>query len=238
MLRRAGDTLFAVLPMILGTLWTVGFMRTVGLSFVVFRLSSRLCCSVLIMLPILGALPRAATGGEPTEQVRSMVDELYRLASPPPRTAAERQARDVAAARTMDPVFDWTAMARQTLRQHWDHRTPAEREEFTRLFSELFRHAYLARISLVDSTAFRYLGDTVTGDRATVMTQVVTKRGSVIGVTYTVSRERGENWRVQDVLVEGISLLDNYRTQFASIIARSSYEALVERLRSRVREHG
>ena len=100
------------------------------------------------------------------------------------------------------------------------------------------RHAYLARISLVDSTAFRYLGDTVTGDRATVMTQVVTKRGSVIGVNYAVSRERGDNWRVQDVLVEGISLLDNYRTQFASIIARSSYEALVERLRSRVREHG
>jgi phospholipid transport system substrate-binding protein len=199
-------------------------------------------CAVLITVLSLAPLEpfgaRAAVGGEPTERVRSVVDELYRLASSPATTVEERRQRDVAAAQVMEPLFDWETMARLTLRQHWEKRTPAERDEFTRLFAELFRQAYLTRLSLVDANAFRYEGDTITGEQATVTTQVVTKRGSAIGVAYGLGRAGGRGWRVQDVRVEGISLLDNYRNQFAAIIARSSYEALVERLRTRAREHG
>jgi hopanoid biosynthesis associated RND transporter like protein HpnN len=348
LLRRAGDTLLAVAPMVLGTLWTVGFMGLWGLSFnlanvwalpliigasaeyglnvalrhrealehggpilaestvmavvlnglttiagfgslmvarhqgifglglllmagavaglaaslivlpVLLRLASRgapwtrpdvglpesslgrkgLCLIAIAALPLLPAVTHADAGGEPTKRVQSAVDELYRLLSGPPGSTRERQERDAAAAQVMDNLFDWRAMASQSLRRHWEERTPAERSEFTRLFAELFRRAYLGRIALVDARKFRYLGDTVAGDRATVATQVTTNRGSVINVTYTVSREGGSTWRVRDVLVEGISLLENYRTQFASIIARSSYEGLVQRLRSRLQEQG
>jgi ABC-type transporter MlaC component/preprotein translocase subunit SecF len=351
MLRRPRDTVLAVLPMFLGTLWTIGFMNAVGLSFnlanvwalpliigaaaeyglnvalrdrealehggprlaqstvmavvlnglttvagfsslmfarhqgmfglglvltvgavaglaaallvlpVLLRLFSRApapvrinsglveasmtgkrSCVVLVTLLSLAAVgsvgARAAGAGEPTERVRSVVDRLYRLASSPAPTVEDRRQRDVAAAEVMEQLFDWQTMARLTLRQHWEKRTPAERDEFTRLFAELFRHAYLTRLSLVDANAFRYEGDTIAGEQATVNTQVVTKRGSVIGVAYGLARSGGRGWRVHDVRVEGISLLDNYRTQFAAIIARSSYEALVERLRARVREHG
>jgi hopanoid biosynthesis associated RND transporter like protein HpnN len=346
MLRRAGDTLLAVLPMVLGTLWTVGFMRVAGLSFnlanvwalpliigasaeyglnvalrhreamehggpvlarstvlavvlnglttiagfgslmlarhqgifglgllltvgavaglaaslivlpVLLRLFGRVgvpvrtglglpetsmtrkrLCVLVVLLASIPFAARPAAAGEPTDRVRSAVDEMYRLLSPAAATSGrDHRERDTAAARVMDQLFDWRAMARQSLRQHWEQRTAVERDEFTRLFAELFRRAYLTRISLVEASAFKYLGDTITGDRATVTTQVRTKRGSLIGVTYAVSREDGRSWRVQDVLVEGISLLDNYRTQFASIIARSSYEALIERLRMRVKE--
>jgi phospholipid transport system substrate-binding protein len=200
------------------------------------------CCALLLTVLSLAPLgpfgAHAAMGGEPTERVRSVVDQLYRLASSPATTAKERRQRDVAAAQVMDPVFEWQTMARLTLRQYWDKRTPAERDEFTRLFAELFRQAYLTRLSLVDANAFRYAGDTITGEQATVSTQVVTKRGSAIGITYGLLRVDGRGWCVQDVRVEGMSLLDNYRDQFTAIIARSSYEALVERLRSRTREHG
>lgn len=200
------------------------------------------CCAVLLTVLSLAPLgpfgARPAMGGEPTERVRSVVDQLYRVASSPATTAEERRQRDVAAAQVMDPVFDWQTMARLTLRQHWEKRTPAERDEFTRLFAELFRQAYLTRLSLVDGNAFRYEGDTITGEQATVNTHVVTRRGSAIGVTYGLGRAGGGGWRVQDVRVEGISLLDSYRNQFTAIIARSSYEALVERLRTRAREHG
>ena len=98
--------------------------------------------------------------------------------------------------------------------------------------------AYVARVSLVDAKSFNYLGDNITGGRATVTTQVTTKRGSTINVAYALERDADHPWRVQDVLVEGMSLLENYRTQFTSIITRSSYEVLVQRLRSRVQEHG
>lgn len=177
-----------------------------------------------------------AMAGEPTDQVRAAVTEVYQLLTAS-RGTVQVQQRD-AAAQVMDRLFDWKTMARQSLRQHWDARTPAERDEFTELFADVFRNAYLARISLVDATKFRYLGDRITGDRATVDTRVTTKRGSEIAVVYVAARDRGPQWRVEDVRVEGISLLDNYRTQFDTIIARSSYEALVKRLKDRLKQSG
>jgi len=185
------------------------------------------------LVPLLALITVGpASAGEPTDQVQAAVTEMYRLVTS--RGTVEVTERD-AAAQVMDRLFDWNAMARQSLRQHWDARTPAERDEFTRLFADLFRHAYLARISLADATKFRYLGDRITDDRAIVDTIVTTKRGSNISVLYVATRDGASRWRVEDVRVEGISLLDNYRTQFDSIIRRSSYEALVKRLKDRLK---
>jgi uncharacterized protein len=195
----------------------------------------------LAMAGVIPLLSLAAVGpalaGEPTDQVQAAVTELYQLLATS-RGAAEVRQRDAAAAKVMDRLFDWPTMARQSLRQHWETRTPAQRDEFTRLFAEVFRQGYLARIFLVDASKFRYLGDRVTGDRAIVDTQVTTKRGSDLSVVYVASRGGGPQWRVEDVRVEGISLLDNYRTQFDSIIARSSYEALIKRLQDRLKPPG
>ena len=127
-------------------------------------------------------------------------------------------------------------MARQSLRQHWDRRTAAERTEFTRLFAGLFRRVYVSRIHLIDPKQFRYLSETIDGDRATVKTKVPTKQGDVIDVDYVARLADGRQWRVQDVRVEGVSLIDNYQRQFESIIGKSSYESLIEKLRERVKD--
>ena len=136
----------------------------------------------------------------------------------------------------MDRLFDWTAMAQRSLKRHWEPRTRAEREEFTRLFADLFGRAYVTRIALVDATKFQYLGDTVTDERATVRTRVATKRGSLIDVDYLTRLDSAQRWRVHDVQVQGISLLDNYARQFDTVITSSSYQALVARLKERTRE--
>lgn len=190
----------------------------------------------VVALPLLLAPVDRAEAGEPTDQVQAAITELYRVLSPS-AGAADRQ-RDAAAARIMDRLFDWKAMARSSLQQHWDARTPAEREEFTRLFADLFRQAYVARIFVVDASGFGYLGDRIAGDQATVDTRVTTTRGSLIAVTYVTRRSSDARWRVEDVRVEGMSLLENYRSQFSSVIARSGYASLVMRLRERVRGKG
>jgi len=198
--------------------------------------------TAMISLTVAGVLlvPPAAVGpamaGEPTEQVRTAVTELYQILTRSPGAADSRQRE--AAAQVMDRLFDWRTMAQHSLRHHWEARTPAEREQFTRLFADIFRQAYLARISLVDAGKFRYLGDRIVGDRAIVDTRVTTKRGSDIAVVYVTAQDRGPQWRVEDVRVEGISLLDNYRTQFDAIITRSSYEAFVKRLQDRLKQPG
>src|SRR5436309_141919 len=185
-----------------------------------------------LILALLVRAP-AAGAGEPTNQLRADIDDLYRSVQASPAPAA---GPGLAAGRAiLNRMFDWTAMAEASLRGQWQKRTPAERAEFTQLFSDLFARAYLARIHLVDATTFQYLGDTTAGDRATVRTKVLVKRGDAIDVDYVVRATNAPRWRVQDIRVESISLVDNYRVQFATIIARSSYEDLVQRLRATVK---
>jgi phospholipid transport system substrate-binding protein len=180
------------------------------------------------MLALALACAIEARAGEPTDQIRAQIDELYRVAGA--ATPGADAAR--AAAPILDRMFDWSRMAEAALRGHWQQRTPAERTEFTQLFAAVFRRAYVSRIHLVDASKFEYQDDTIDGDRATVKTTILTKRGSRLDVDYVTRLGEGRRWRIGDVRVEGISLIDNYRTQFDSIIARSSYTGLVERLRS------
>ena len=185
--------------------------------------------SVLLVAVLVTAPGREpiASAGPPTEQIRAAIDQLSRALA----GRDHAQGRDAAVDEATDRLFDWTAMARQSLRHHWDRRTAAERTEFTRLFAGLFRRVYVSRIHVVDASKFQYLGDVIDRERATVNTKILTKQGSTIDVDYTVRVGDGQRWRVQDVRVEQVSLIDNYRTQFNTFIARTSYEALVQKLR-------
>ena len=98
----------------------------------------------------------------------------------------------------------------------------------------LFARAYLSRIHLVDSKKFQYLGDAVAGDRGTVKTRIFTRRGSSLDVEYLLRATPARRWLVRDVRVDAISLVDNYRAQFDSVISQSSYEDLVKQLRALV----
>ena len=182
---------------------------------------------VLILALVIPAA--GATAGGPTEQLRTDIDELYRsvtLVGGPSNGSARA---------IVDRMFDWTAMAQASLRDHWQKRTPAERTEFTGLFANLFARAYLSRINLVDARSFQYLGDATVGDRSTVKTTVLTKRGSTIDVEYVVQGTPAQRWHVQDVRVESMSLIDNYRVQFDTVIGKTSYDELVKRLRAAVK---
>jgi len=181
---------------------------------------------------VLGPAP-GAWCGQPSEQLRADIDGLYRIVDETSGAGSEQGGTRGRA--IVDRMFDWTAMAEASLQSYWQKRTPAERAEFVQLFSDLFARAYLSRIHLVDSKKFQYLGDAVTGDRGTVKTRIFTKRGSSLDVEYLVRATPERRWLVRDVRVDAISLVDNYRAQFASVISQSSYEDLVKRLRALVK---
>jgi len=187
--------------------------------------AGRTCAAAVVAVVIVaaGAVAPAATPS-PTEQIRADIAALYAALSEPGGQASG----------VLDRMFDWQRMAQRALQDHWARRTDEEREEFTRLFAGLFRRAYVSRAHVIDASKFSYLGDTRGESRATVATRVQTKRGSSLAVDYVV-RWNGERWRVEDILVERISLVDNYRTQFDTVVARSSYVSLVEKLRAAAR---
>ncbi len=169
-----------------------------------------------------------AVAGEPTDQVRRSVDEVLKIVQSQPDGSARRAAVRQAANR----LFDFEETAKRALGPHWQQRTPAEREEFVRLFSDLLEAAYVGKIDLYQGEKITYVGETVDGDQATVKTRIVTKQGNEVPVDYRLSREK-DRWRVYDVIIEGVSLVADYRTQFNKIIQTSSYDDLVKRMRAK-----
>jgi phospholipid transport system substrate-binding protein len=182
--------------------------------------------ALVVLLVLVPGLAPGALASAPTEQLRTEINQVYKiLQTPNPSAAAQREAAAI-----LDGMFDWRQMSENALRRHWAQRTPEEQEHFIRLFADLFRRAYLSRIHVIDASKFQYLGDSVRGNEGVVKMRVFTARGSGIDVDYAVYQGESQRWRVRDVRVEQISLVENYRTQFDSIITKTSYAELVKRL--------
>jgi phospholipid transport system substrate-binding protein len=128
-------------------------------------------------------------------------------------------------------------MARRALATHWRERTPQERQEFVGLFKDLVERSYMNRLEQAaeDRQAIQYTDEQSDGSRAVVKTKAVTKRNLEIPLDYRVQKV-GDRWLIYDVIVEGISLVNNYRSQFNQIISSSSYNALVQRMKSKQTE--
>lgn len=133
---------------------------------------------------------------------------------------------------TVLPLFDFPEMARRSLGAHWRRRTPEQREEFIGLFTRLLERTYASRISLYNGQRVHFIGEEIDGRFAQVDTRIVDGEGRRFAVNYRLHRvnDPGE-WRIYDLVIEGISLVNNYRAQFNRVINRTSYEALVAKLR-------
>jgi len=190
--------------------------------------------AVVTMFVVFSNVGRPVVAGEATDQIRTHIDQMYHLVAKTGSTAESREA----VRKLADRMFNWIAMAEGTLGQHWRERTPPERAEFVRLFAEVFERAYLSKIQLADAERFAYLGETTKDDHAVVRTRITTNNGTVIPVNYRARMTEGGTWRVYDLDVGGVSLVSNYRTQFNSIIGRSSYPDLVNRLKALREQHG
>ena len=132
--------------------------------------------------------------------------------------------------RVAAPVFDWREMTSRTLGQHWQARSEAERTEFVQIFSDLVNRAYITQLERYSGEAIRYISERIEGDLGGVSTRFVTKQGREIPVDYRVISRDGR-WRIYDVVVQGVSLVSNYRSQFDKVIRSSSYPELVKRIR-------
>jgi phospholipid transport system substrate-binding protein len=130
-------------------------------------------------------------------------------------------------------LFDFDEMARRTLAQHWNARSPAERTEFVRLFIDLLEQSYLTAIGNHPVTDVTFHGESINGTQARVRSRVVTARRAEILVDYHLLLLNGEGWQVYDVLADGVSVVSSYRSQFNAIIRATSFGQLLEHLRAK-----
>lgn len=177
--------------------------------------------------------PAHATAGLPTDQIKSTVDKaLVVLRDPRLKPAAKTKERRDQLKQILFARFDFSEMARRSLGANWRRRTPKEQEEFVRLFSDLLERAYVDTIESYTDEKILYIGERLDGGYADVNSKIVTAKGDEYSLNYKAHFVGGE-WRVYDVIVENVSMVNNYRSQFNRVIINASYEELVRRLRDR-----
>ena len=182
---------------------------------------------------LVGVTATAAQALTPTETVKARVEQALQTLSQSTATGPEAAARRRAEIRhAADSLFDFTEMSRRALGRHWEERTPAERDEFVKLFTDLMARSYVGKIDRYAGESIAYTGEHVNGDEATVQSQVVTAKGSQIPVEYRLHRVN-ESWTAYDVFIENVSLVGTYRSQFDRVIKAESFADLLRRLREK-----
>ena len=189
---------------------------------------------VLALALVLAAPP--ARAGAPTEQLKAQIDRVLKLIDDPALKDKPKDKR-VAVRKIADDIFDFGETAKRALGRHWAARTQAERDEFVQLFGDLLERSYISKIELYGGEKIQYMSDRIEDDQAAVLSKLVTKAGSDVPIEYRMLK-KGDRWLVYDVIIEGVSLVANYRTQFNKIIQTSSYAELVKKMKSRQEEMG
>jgi phospholipid transport system substrate-binding protein len=189
--------------------------------------------ALVAALVLAAVVPVEGWAGAPTDQLRGNVDRVLKLVGDPAMKAPDRSKdRRLQVRKIADDFFAFDETAKRSLGRHWQARTPAEQKEFVSAFSDLLERSYLTKIELYGGEKIQYVGEVAEGDQATVKTKIVTKSESEIPIDYRMLR-RGEKWLVYDVVIEGVSLISNYRTQFNKIIQTTSYQELVKKIKSK-----
>ena len=192
---------------------------------------SRLIGALVMTLAVALAMASPAAAATPPDTLKAYSDHVVKILDDP-ALKARKQDRRAAVRKVAEEIFDLTETSRRALGQHWAQRTPAEREEFTQLFGDVLETTYIARIDEYGGERVKYVGEKIDGDLAVVQTRVVTRKGTEVPVDARMMR-RGDKWYIYDVMLEGVSLVNNYRTQFDRIIRTASYAELVKRLKER-----
>ena len=135
-------------------------------------------------------------------------------------------------------MLDFDELARRSLRKHWDARTPTERAEFTGLLKDLIERNYISQLKTNLDYKLSYGEASTRGDTARVLTTVLVeknRRVSEIVIEYKMRKVKN-SWMVYDVITDGVSIVRNYRSQFNRIISKKSYQALVDKMRKKLKQ--
>jgi len=193
----------------------------------------RIAMSLLwVVLVFSGPAAGAALAGGPTEAMKSMIDEVLRIIrdkelKQPEKTEERRRLLQ----KTVGERFDFQEMSRRSLGAQWAKLSDPEKQEFVTLFRSLLMNSYTEKVETYSGEGVVYINEKVEKDYAEVRTKLLSGK-TELPLDYRMIN-RGADWQAYDVIVDGVSLVSNYRGQFTKIIQVSSYSDLVVQLRKK-----
>jgi len=175
----------------------------------------------------------SAFAGAPREQVQSAIEKVTAILNDPNlKSAAKKSERIERLRQVIFPKFDFAEMAKRSLGSNWQRRTPEEQQEFVKLFRELIENSYVENIDSYNGEKVNIVGEKQEKDFAQVNTKIVNNKGEEFAVDYRLLQSSGD-WKIYDVVIENISIVNNYRSQFNRVIVKSSFEDLLQKLRDK-----
>lgn len=169
-----------------------------------------------------------ANAGEPTEAIRDAVNQGVDILKKAKFDNQKQRAQVIDRLRQIVyPLFDFNEMAMRSLGANWRRLNPQQRQEFVSTFTALLEKTYADQIDLYNGQKVVYSGESTDGNYAQVDSRIIDKNEQTYSVVYRLHRVEGK-WKIYDIVAENISLVNNYRSQFNRVIARSSFEELLK----------
>ena len=190
----------------------------------------------IIVLAALTLSPASAFAASPLETIQTQVNRaLEVLRDPALKAESAKGIKEKKIWEILDGVFDYTELSKRTVAQNWKQFSPGQQEEFTRLFGKLLGGVYMDRIIAYKDEKVVFGKVTNLSDKTAEVQSEVTRSPKPIPIHYRMILENGE-WKVYDVVIEGVSLVHNYRTQFREILMNKTPEYLLKTLREKTRK--
>jgi phospholipid transport system substrate-binding protein len=178
-------------------------------------------------------VPSPLSAGAPTDQLRETADKVVAvLKDPNLKSEAKKEERRNELRQVIYARFDYDDMARSSLGAYWRRRTPEEQQDFVKTFKELLEKSYADKIESYNGEKVAYTKEVQDKDHAEVNTKVVTNKGEEFSLNYKLHLVNRE-WKVYDMVIENISMVNNYRSQFNRILTTSSYDELIRRMKEK-----
>src|SRR5690349_166024 len=193
----------------------------------------RIFGALLGVLALLLLSAPSAFAGPAREQLQSAIEKVTAILNDPSLKSDAKKAERIERLRqVIYPKFDFAEMAKRSLGSNWQRRTPQEQQEFVKLFRDLVETSYADNIDAYNGEKVNIVGEKQEKDFAQVNTKIVNNKGEEFSVDYRLLQSGGD-WKIYDVVIENISVVNNYRSQFNRVIAKSSFEDLLQKLRDK-----
>jgi len=198
-------------------------------------LSPRSCLLAMVLFAALSwvVFPVNAAASEITDKIKATIDQVIEVVKDE-KMKTDKEARRQRLRQIIGERFNYRQMVMRSLAKAWDDISEKEREEFIVLYKKLLENSYAGKIENFSDEEIKYTGEMVKGEYAMVKTEILRKDGTV-SVDYKLIKENGD-WMVYDFVIEGVSMVRNYRSQFTQIIRKDSYQMLVQKLTNKINQ--
>jgi phospholipid transport system substrate-binding protein len=190
----------------------------------------------VVLVAVVMAVPCSVLAQAARDTVQTEVNKIVTTIQTPGFKDQPRGKQISDIRQIINAIFDYSELSKRTLGRQWKKFSSAQKEEFMALFSELLENTYADRILAYTDEKINF-GDeaALKKNRVEVKSTILTKDNKSVPLNYRMIRKNG-TWRVYDVVIEGISLVQNYRSQFREILATKSPQDLIDTLKQKVKK--